>query len=282
MTSPGVVIRREAWLALLGGLLLACGTPESTKETPATTDRSRSDMLFREGHQFYLTGNLDSAQSVLDKVVQLDSNHVEALTDLGMLHYDLAMARSTGDSRVKNRNLREARTCLARVEHLGTSDDAVYERLCQISLALEDDRAFLVYAKKSAERFPFDRQYYNLGLAYFGVGDYQNVVKTQKDAIQKFPQSPYLGGYYRQLGRAYMKLDRDQTAQRNLESGLGAIDVRLKAEAREHGAVSETAQRLADDRTAILRLLQHLYQTYHFDDKLKNVDRLLNEADGRR
>jgi tetratricopeptide (TPR) repeat protein len=215
-------------------------------------------------------------------VLQLDSAHVDALTDLGMLHYDLAMAQKPDENKAKNSYLREARGYLARAEHISTVDDAVYERLCQISLALEDDRSFLTYAKKSAERFPFDRQYYNLGLAYFGVGDFQNVVKSQKEAIQKFPQSPYLGGYYRQLGRGYMKIDRDQTAQRNLETGLSAVDARLKAEVKEHGSASDAARRLADDRSAILQLLRRLYQTYHFDDKLKDVERLLNEADSRR
>ena len=281
-TSRCTIVRYALWLVVLGVLLISCGTPDVTRESATSTARTSRDLLYREGHQLYMTGNLDSARTVLREVLQLDSTHVEALTDLGMLHYDLALAQKPGESKAKILNLREARGYLARAERVGTPDDAVYERLCQISLALDDDRSFLTYARKSAERFPFERQYYNLGLAYFGVGDYQNVVKSQKEAIQKFPQSQYLGGYYRQLGRAYMKIDRDQTAQRNLETGLSAIDARFTAEVKEHGSTSDAARRLADDRRAILQLLRQLYQTYHFDDKLKNVDRLLNEADSRR
>ncbi len=282
IASCCTIVQCAVWLVVFSVLLISCGTPDATKESASSAARTSRDLLYREGHQLYMTGNLDSARTVLHEVLQIDSAHVDALTDLGMLHYDLAMAQKSGEIKAKNSNLREALGYLARAERVGAPDDAVYERLCQISLALDDDRSFLTYARKSAERFPFERQYYNLGLAYFGVGDYQNVVKSQKEAIQKFPQSQYLGGYYRQLGRAYMKIDRDQTAQRNLESGLSAVDVRFKAEVKEHGSASDAARRLGDDRTAILQLLRHLYLTYHFDDKLKNVDRLLNESDSRR
>ena len=141
------------------------------------------------------------------------------------------------------------------------------------SLSLGDDKTFLTYARKSAERYPHDRQYHNLGLAYFNVGDYQSVIKTEKEAIQKFKTSSYAGSFYRQLGRAYMKIDRDQTAERTFEEGLKIIDQRLQDRRSE-----EERRRMTDDRIAILLSLKRLHQTYHHDDKLKQVERQLIDA----
>ncbi len=259
-------------VAIPAVLIVSCGpSPGTRNETGMSASR---DQLYQEGHRLYMTRSYDSAEVVLSNVVSMDSSFVDALADLGMLHYELAIADRAEGSKTRTRNLRDSRNYLARVEELGTPDEGVYERLCEISVTLGDDRGFLKYARKSADRFPFERQYYNLGLAYFGVGEYQNVVRTQKEAIEKFKQSPYLGGYYRQLGRAYMKVDRDQTAQRTLEAGLSAVDARLAVASNDRDAV----KRLTDDRIAILQLLRKLYQTYHFDDKLKSVERRLSEV----
>ncbi len=268
----------SAAVAVLAVMVVSCGPSNSTGTASGLSSSAVRDQLFQEGHRLYMTRSYDSAEVVLGKVVGMDSSFVDAFADLGMLHYELAMAEKSEGSKIRSRNLRESRNYLARVEELGTPDEAVYERLCEISVTLGDDRGFLKYAKKSADRFPFERQFYNLGLAYFGVGDYQTVVRTQKEAIEKFKQSPYLGGYYRQLGRAYMKLDRDQTAQRILETGLNAVDSRLVSLRDDHGAAADAVKRLTDDRIAILQLLRRLYQTYHFDDKLKSVERRLNDA----
>ena len=275
-----------AWLAtplmpiVAAFVFASCGAAERTSGDvdPAVVHLKVRNGLYHEGHQMYLTGNFDSAQVLLGRAAGMDSSFIDPLAELGMLHYDLAMAEKSDQSKTRASHLREAREYLARVEVLGTSDEAVYERLCEITVALNDDHAFLKYARKSAERFPFERQYYNLGLAYFGVGDFQNVVISQKEAIVKFGQTQYLGGYYRQLGRAYMKLDRDQTAQRTFEAGLTVLDARLHGLARDHGTGTAATKRLSDDRVAILRLLQRLYLTYHVDDKLKSVEQLLSEA----
>jgi len=279
-----VVVRSVAaarWLtlmALASGLFASCGSSGNTSGDAGLSTAALRNELFRKGHHLYLVHSYDSADVVLRKALNIDSSSVDVLTDLGMLHYDMAMEDNEGAAQARNRNLRESSGYLSRLDALGTSDESVYERLCQISVTLGDDRGFLKYAKRSAERFPFERQYYNLGLAYFGVADYQNVVRTQKEAIDRFKQSAYLGGYYRQLGRAYMKIDRDQTAQRSLEAGLSAVDDRLAALKATHGATGDAVKRLTEDRTAILQLLRRLYQVYHFDDKLKSVERRLSEA----
>jgi tetratricopeptide (TPR) repeat protein len=162
------------------------------------------------------------------------------------------------------------------LENQGEHEIDLLDRLCEISIALGDNKGFLTYAKMSAERYPYDRQYHNLGLAYFNVGDYQSAIKIEKEAIGKFRESAYLSSYYRQLGRAYMKVDRDQTAQRTFEDGVKIADLRLQ------GRTSpDDLHRLMDDKAAMLLSLKHLYQTYHQDDKLKEVERQLLEAGNR-
>ncbi len=262
---------------VLALVVASCGGSNESGVATSESPLTRRDRLFREGHQLYMTRSYDSAAVVLGNVLAIDSSFVDALSDLGMLHYELAMAAGSDAGKARNRHLIQARDYLARAEQVSTPDEGVYERLCEISVTLGDDKGFLRYARKSADRFPFERQYYNLGLAYFGVGEYQSVVRTQKDAIEKFKKSAYLGGYYRQLGRAYMKLDRDQTAQRTLEAGLNAVDGRLGASGSDRPA-ADAVRRLTDDRNAILQLLRRLYTTYHLDDKLKNVERRLSEA----
>ena len=258
--------------------LMSCGAPESANRDGSSPASLSKEALYQTGHRLYATGNYDSAAVVLQRAVALDSTYGDALTELGLLHYDLAMVERSAQSKTKVKNLRQSLNYLARAEALGTSDAAVYERLCEVAVALNDDRSFLRYAKKDAERFPFDRQYYNLGLAYFNAGEYPNVVKCQKEATVKFQNSPYLGAYYRQMGRAYMKQDRDQTAQRILEAGLQAVDGLLAVEHKGKNPPADRLKRLSEDRTAILQLLRRLYQTYHVDDKLRDTERLLNEA----
>jgi tetratricopeptide (TPR) repeat protein len=247
----------------------------STTVPPAPESK---ETVYQTGHRLYLTGALDSARVLLERAVAMDTSYADPATDLGALHYDLAMAVKDEHSPARTARLKDALRWFARAERLGNTDAAVYERLCEISVALDDDRSFLRYARKDAERYPFDRQYYNLGLACFNAGEYQNVIKTQKDAVEKFRQSPYLGGFYRQMGRAYMKMDRDQSAERTLETGLKSVDTRMAGVKREKEARSEDLGRLAEDRIAILQLLRRLHQTYHADAKLQEVERLLKEA----
>ena len=140
---------------------------------------------------------------------------------------------------------------------------------------MRDPHGFLKYAKKNAELYPYDRQYYNLGVAYFGVEDWAGVLKSQREASEKFRESQYTGAYHRQMGRAYMKMDRDQTAERTLEAGVKAVDGVL-AGVRKAG--SEERKRLQDDKIGMLLLLRRLHITYRESEKLAQVERQLREA----
>jgi tetratricopeptide (TPR) repeat protein len=220
------------------------------------------------------------AEENLRRAVALDSAYVDALVDLASLAYDQAI-REEGETNPRRlEKFRVSRGFFARAEALGYHDASAYERLGELSVALEDERGFLKYARKSAEQYPYDRQYYNLGLAYYGVGDWQGVVKSQKDATEKFKQSPYLGAYYRQTGRAYMKLDRDQTAERTFVAGVAAVEARLASIRKLGGEYRgrDDFRRLSDDKIGILLLLKRLHTTYKAADKLEQVDRQLKEA----
>jgi tetratricopeptide (TPR) repeat protein len=176
-------------------------------------------------------------------------------------------------------NFRSAREFLARAENLGYREAAGYDRLCEICTELEDARGFLRYAKKNAELYPYDRQYYNLGVAYFGVEEWAGVVKSQREASEKFGESPYTGAYYRQMGRAYMKMDRDQTAERTFAAGVQAADAAMAGMKKSgRGAGSEEQKRLQDDKIGMLLLLKRLHITYRESEKLAQVERQLREA----
>jgi tetratricopeptide (TPR) repeat protein len=170
---------------------------------------------------------------------------------------------------------------LERLEAHGSKDAEIYERLSELSNALNDDKALVKYAKKNADAFPYERQFFNLGFAYFQAGDYQNVIKTQKEAIEKFKGSTYIGSFYRQLGRAYMKVDRDQTAERTFDAGLKAADAVIAEQKSSNTGFKATEEyhRLVDDKIGMLISLKKLHQTYHAEEKLRKVEEQLQELE---
>jgi len=272
-------VRMRFWHVLVLACLVAgtgCGpAPETARketESPVTIEA-----LYQAGHRFYLQQQFDTAQVLLTRALTLDRTYAPAVADLASLNYDLAMRTDAGKQ--KSELLRRSRDQYMRLDSLGAADADAYERLCEIAHALNDDRTFLKYAKKNAETYPYDRQFYNLSVAYFNVEDFAAVIKTCKTAIEKFPLSPFIGTFYRQLGRAYMKVDRDQTAERTFYTGLGVIDSRI-AEVRKNTpdyASSADYRRLQDDKIGILISLKHLHTTYKATDKLAEVEKKLKE-----
>ena len=264
-----------ALVTVLG--LQSCGPGAETSRPAAPESKER---VYQLGHQLYLEMKLDSAARVLKNAAAQDSTYLPPLTDLASLYYDLGM-REEGESNPRRlQNLRVARSYFATIEARGVRESNVYERLCELSLTLNDTKGFLTYAKKNVELYPHDRQYYNLGVAYFEAEDYNGVIKSQKEASEKFKQSYYVGSFYRQLGRAYGKIGRDQTAERTFTTGVLAVDVRL-TELKKGGGdykMGDGYRRLMDDKIGMLLALKKLHQTYREPEKLERVERLLKEA----
>ncbi len=258
---------------VLGVLLLdSCGpSGESGRGTPET-----KESVYQHGHELYLTMHMEDAERELARAAAMDSSYADPLVDLGSLWFDRG---TKAEGALRADDYRKARAFLSKAEALGYRDAEAYDRLCAICTGLEDARGFLKYAKKNAERYPFDRQMYNLGVAYFGVEDWAAVVKTERDASEKFRESQYVGAFYREMGLAYMKMDRDQTAERALAAGVQAVDARLAAARKsETGGASDGSRRLQDDKIGMLLLLRRLHTTYRETDKLAQVERQLREA----
>lgn len=268
----------KIFLALLPGLVIvSCGpSTESTKTDTTAPSVATKEMLYQRGQQLYLQQNLDSAQTMLNQALAMDANYKDVIAVLAPLHYDLAMRT---DAKKKNEQLRKSRDYYVKLEALGANESDMYERLCEIANTLNDDKAFLKYAKKNAEAYPYDRQYYNLGVAYANVEDWNVVIASMRTAVQKFSGSQYIGSFYRQLGRGYMKIDRDQTAEKTFYSGLTAVDNKI-AELRKSNAEYKSSPeyaRLKDDKVGMLISLKNLHTTYKAAEKLEEVERKLKE-----
>jgi tetratricopeptide (TPR) repeat protein len=250
-----------------------------TAETGKTSIETK-EILFKRGHQLYLEQNFDSAAVTLQKAIAIDSSYIPPLEDLAAMHYDLGMREQGEKSQKRLGEFRKSRNYYGRIEALGNKGADLYERLCELSVALDDNKSFLKYARRNAEMYPYDRQYYNLGVAYFNTDDFANVIKTQKEAIEKFKLSIFIGGYYRQLGRAYMKVDRDQTAERTFTTGVQAVDTRIGELKRSNAKYksSDDYRRLLDDKIGMLVSLRKLHQTYRALDKLEQVEKELKEV----
>jgi tetratricopeptide (TPR) repeat protein len=268
-------MRRDLVRAAVAGAALVLASCGPSRETGTYTAETKESVYLR-GHQLYLTMHMEEARNELMRASAMDSTYRDPLVDLGSLCFDIGM-KEEGPRR--RDNFRSAREFLARAENLGYREAAGYDRLCEICTELEDARGFLRYAKKNAERYPYDRQYYNLGVAYFGVEEWAGVVKSQREASEKFGESPYTGAYYRQMGRAYMKMDRDQTAERTFAAGVQAADAAMAGMKKSgRGAGSEEQKRLQDDKIGMLLLLKRLHITYRESEKLAQVERQLREA----
>jgi tetratricopeptide (TPR) repeat protein len=265
-------------LTIVFSLFIGCGpSTEATKTETTTTEVITKEILVNRAQKFYLQQNLDSARANVTQALAMDASYKEALEVAAPLHYDLAMR--AGTKKNKNEYLRLARDYYAKAESFGVRDSETYERMCEIANLLNDDKTFLKYAKKNADAYPYERQYYNLGVAYANVEDWSNMINAMKKAVEKFPGSHYIGSFYRQLGRAYTKIGRDQTAEKTFYAGLNAIDAKL-AELRkanvEYKSSAEYA-RLKDDKHGILITLKNLHTTYRAMDKLAEVERKLKE-----
>lgn len=272
------------WLVSLPGiwtgalLLSACSSSVETVKPP--TPGEVKEMLFKKGHQLYVDQQYDSASAVLKRALEVDRTYLPPMTDLAEMHYALAL-RETGEaSPAKREHLKQAQEYFSKIEALGRKDTDLYERLCEVAYGLKDDNSFLKYAKKNADAYPYARQYFNLGIAYYNVGDYQSVIRTQKAATEKFRTSSFIGSFYKQLGRAYMKVNRDQTAERTFVAGVQAVDAQLGELKKVGGEYrsSDDERRLVDDKIAILLFLKKLHQTYDEKIKLEKVERQLREA----
>jgi tetratricopeptide (TPR) repeat protein len=233
--------------------------------------------FYELGHQFFADNSYDSAEVYLQKALAMDGSYLAPLNELAQMHYALGIQQPGEENPKRIEHFRKSFGYFVKLESQGSKDSELYERLSELSNALSDDKALVRYAKKNAEIYPYERQYFNLGFAYFKVGDYQNVVKTQKEAIGRLKGSTFTGSFYRQLGRAYMKLDRDQTAERTFNAGLKAIDgiIGEQTKANNNFTSTEEYRRLLDDKIGMLISLKSLHQTYRANDKLQKVDREL-------
>ena len=274
---------RVPYIIVLTALLGSCSqSPEVAKKSPKSAETKEA--LYRRGHQLFLEQQFDSAAVLLERAVSIDGKYTPPLADLAEMHYLIGI-RDGGDKHPKYVDgFIKARECYARIEALGVRESIVYERLCELSDVMDDDSAFVFYAKKNAAVFPYDRQYFNLGFAYYKSGDYTNTIASQKEAVEKFKDSPYIGSFYRQLGRAYLRVERDQTAERTFAAGVQEVDNRLH-EMRKAGSdykSTDEYRRLLDDKIGMLTSLRSLHITYKASDKLKQVEQELKEANEHR
>lgn len=265
---------------LVSSVWVACGPSTETAKPPAPSLDTK-EACYNVGHQFYVNQNYDSADAYLQRACAMDASYLAPLNELAQMHYSLGMQEPGEKNPRRLSHFRKAFGYFEKLEALGSKDSDVYERLSELSNALNDDKALVKYAKRNADAYPYERQFFNLGFAYFQAGEYQNVIKSQKEAIEKFRGSTYIGSFYRQLGRAYMKVDRDQTAERVFDAGLKSTDAVIADQMSSSPGFKSTEEyrRLVDDKIGMLISLKKLHQTYHADEKLRKVEAQLQELE---
>jgi tetratricopeptide (TPR) repeat protein len=253
----------------------AASSPEVPKPGPAKATR---ESLFGKGHRFYVEGQADSAAIYLKESLRLDSTYLPPLEDLTMIHYNHAMANAIPDAQRRD-DFQSALHYAIRMEEHGKTDAATYELITELSNTLGQDDTFLLYARKYMERHPGDRQAYTFGLASARAGDHPAVIRSQKEAIEQWPYSAYIGGFYRLLGESYFAIDRQQTAERTFAEGVKVVDRRI-LDGRNNDPEFEATMlgRLNESRTAMLSGLRKIYRLHGEDKKLQEVEVLLKDS----
>jgi tetratricopeptide (TPR) repeat protein len=266
-------------IALASVILVGCGSTPETVKPPVSANVDTKEAICAYARHLLADQMYDSAEVCFRKAVALDATYRDPVSELAQMHYALGM-QQTGEKNPKRlEQFRKSLGYYSKLESMGVRESDMYERLGELSNALDDDKSLLKYARKNADAYPYERQYFNLGFAYFQVADYQNVIRCQKDAIEKFKGSTFIGSFYRQLGRAYMKVDRDQTAERTFDAGLKTTDGVIAGMKKSNPKFETTAEyrRLIDDKIGMLISLKSLHQTYSAADKLKKVEQQLKE-----
>lgn len=254
-----------------------CSHRTELEKSAPSIETSRS--LLQKGRQFFAMQEFDSAEIFLGRSLALDPTNTDALVEIGGVHHGIGRA-STGARAVMRQHYLKSLVYLARAESLGVSSSEVLERLCEIAVELEDRGAFLRYAKKNATLFPYDRQAFNLGLAHFENDEFREAIEVLKTAVERFTQSPFIGSMYRVMGRAYMKLQRNQTAERTFIVGIQAVEDRLRSLGGRPPEEKnrDDVRRLREDRVGMLMSLKGLHQIYQDHEKLRAVEQKLREA----
>jgi tetratricopeptide (TPR) repeat protein len=209
-------------LAVVAAMVLAgCGASRESAESPSPVTGAA---LGLEGKRLLAMGKTDSAVAVLSEALALDSSNSVVREDLALARYLMSLQ---GDSVTRVSLMRGAYVAYADLENRGATEMPVYDRLCELAQSIGDTAGFIHYATRAAERYPYDRQMLNLGTAQLAAGRYRQVIESQKEALERFPESAYRSGYYRLLGQAYVRVDRYQTAQRVLAEGVEEADSAL-------------------------------------------------------
>lgn len=264
------MIRRILAAALLLGLAGCSGTRTAVEPTV----RSSALPPALEGKRLLAEGHVDSAVVVLTEALREDSTDNGVREDLAFARYQRVLQSDTAG---RGALVVDAYAAYADLEARGNTEMLVYDRLCELAQSIGDTAGFLQAASRAVERYPYDRQFFNLGSAQLAAQRYREVFASQKEAIDRFRDSPYLSGFYRLLGQAYIRVDRYQTAQKVLADGVQEAD-RIHAAVEASGGEAVSLQRIDRDRMAMLQSLERLYTIYDDHEKLKEVQDRLKRA----
>jgi tetratricopeptide (TPR) repeat protein len=269
---------------LLGALFASCANREEAVRSAAAPPAppGRED-VYREGHRLLQAGEFDSAAVVLEQARAMDSLYRPPLQDLALLKYDRAL-RSPEGSTARTTAARSALAYYAALERLGQQDEETYERLTEMARLAGDGEAFLRYAQAGARRHPSDRRVYNLALALTEASKYKEATDVLNTGIRSYPVSGFQGGFHRLLGNAYLRMDRDQSAERTFTEGVKIVDRMLEEMERSdpEALAGGDGSRMREDRTSMLRSLKKLHQTYGRKKELGEVEQRLRAEGGGR
>jgi Tfp pilus assembly protein PilF len=174
---------------ILAGVLLssACALNESA--------RKQGTYHYEMGVSYFHENNMTAALTELTEAEKYDDNNAELCNYLGMVYYNKKKYEIAEQKYLKALVLKptysEARNSLG-VDYLEMHrwDDAIQ----QFKLVTED----IFYSNQAAANI-------NLGLAYFGKGDYPKALSQLRSVVASYPHEPH--GRLN-LGRVYFAMDK--------------------------------------------------------------------------
>lgn len=155
--------------------LAACGPATPTKEPPSATEElSPAEEYFRLGNEFSQNGDFEKAVEEYRKVLDLDPQHVDAMSNLGVALYNLGQLDEAIEQYTK------AIEIASRDADIHSNLAAAYVQKYQVTAAQDDLESALEQYTVAVELEP------SLPEAHFGLGVVYLLLQRKDEAILSF------------------------------------------------------------------------------------------------
>jgi tetratricopeptide (TPR) repeat protein len=176
------------------------------------------DIMDYRGSEGGFNMRLFQVDSIIENLIKIYPDNCKLYKGLGYFYYEVSNKYGKKWLKDDNELLSLVQTNFQKTIDGGCADYLSYYALGLVTLMQTKYKESIPYFLKSIEMNNENvDSHYNLAYAYLYVGDWQNVLKYAKNALELYNNSTYKSDAARMLGYAYKKLNDDKNALENYE-----------------------------------------------------------------